>query len=419
MRLLFVADCRSTFAINWINAFVRRGYDVHVISSAPVYGSELGPVASFEVIPIGFSGIASAILKGRSMPELGNSSDLTMMQTWVRRFRYRWVGQLATDIRYLLSNVEVYRHVRRLRQVINRVQPDIVHAMRIPLEAIATVLAIDATPLVTSVWGNDFTLFASRYPSIRRSTVRVLRRTNALHCDCERDVRAARQLGYADDKVTAVLPTNGGVDTKIFRAAPNHAKREITVINPRGFRDYIRNDTFFSAIPMVLREHPDVVFLCSAMQDHPMAIKWVRELGIERAVKLLPFVTHPEMADQFRAADITVSLSEHDGTPNTLLEAMACGCFPIAGELETTREWICDAENGFLCDQGDPTSVAESICRSISQPELRRRATEQNLSMIAERVSVDACTKKIEELYDNVLRRRSDVARLPNGKRSS
>ena len=37
---------------------------------------------------------------------------------------------------------------------------------------------------------------------------------------------------------------------------------------------------------------------------------------------------------------MTVSPSTHDGTPNTLLEGMACGSFPIVGDLESLREWI-------------------------------------------------------------------------------
>ena len=30
----------------------------------------------------------------------------------------------------------------------------------------------------------------------------------------------------------------------------------------------------------------------------------------------------------------------HDGTPNTLLEGMACGCLPVAGDLDSIREWL-------------------------------------------------------------------------------
>ena len=46
------------------------------------------------------------------------------------------------------------------------------------------------------------------------------------------------------------------------------------------------------------------------------------------------------MAAVFQGARVAVSPSTHDGTPNTLLEAMSCGSFPVAGDIESLREWI-------------------------------------------------------------------------------
>lgn len=69
------------------------------------------------------------------------------------------------------------------------------------------------------------------------------------------------------------------------------------------------------------------------MQNEPQAMGWVKEFGIENAVELLPAFPHEKMGDVFRGAQIVVSPSIHDGTPNSLLEAMACGCFPVAGDL--------------------------------------------------------------------------------------
>ena len=74
--------------------------------------------------------------------------------------------------------------------------------------------------------------------------------------------------------------------------------------------------------------------------------------GIEyqHAVELLPPLSHAQMAEVFRRAQIVASPSIHDGTPNTLLEGIACGCFPVAGDLESIREWITPNENGLLFD---------------------------------------------------------------------
>ena len=84
------------------------------------------------------------------------------------------------------------------------------------------------------------------------------------------------------------------------------------------------------------------------------------------------------MADVFRRAQIVASPSIHDGTPNTLLEGIACGCFPVAGDLESIREWITPDENGLLFDSNDPQSIAKAIvhCHRKQKPAGKSRRFE-------------------------------------------
>jgi glycosyltransferase involved in cell wall biosynthesis len=118
-------------------------------------------------------------------------------------------------------------------------------------------------------------------------------------------------------------------------------------------------------------------------------------LGIRAAVELLPKVARPQMAELFRQAQAVLSITTHDGTPNTLLEALACGCFPIAGDLEALREWITPGVNGLLVDPGDPEALAEAILQALGDGELRARAREENLRLVRERAE-----------YGKVMRRR-------------
>jgi glycosyltransferase involved in cell wall biosynthesis len=126
---------------------------------------------------------------------------------------------------------------------------------------------------------------------------------------------------------------------------------------------------------------------------------WLSRLGISGAVCLLPHLTRDEMAKVYQRAQVTVSISEHDGTPNTLLEAMACGCFPVAGDLESIREWIVDGENGFLVDSNDPIALANAVVRALSNADLRSRAADRNQSIINERASHAKVKARAIEFY--------------------
>ena len=147
----------------------------------------------------------------------------------------------------------------------------------------------------------------------------------------------------------------------------------VTVIQPRGFRAYVQNEAFFRALPLILHAVPTTRFIFPSMADETQAQDWVRKSGVSPAVTLLPHQTRLQMADLFRQAQVIVSPTTHDGTPNTMLEALACGCFPVAGDLQSLREWITPGVNGLLCDPTSSQALAEAVLQAITSPDLRPR----------------------------------------------
>ena len=393
MRLLFIADGRSPIANNWINYFVERGDEVHLVSTfdcIPEY-----ELASFNFIPVAYSQVKKRATQGKS-----NSTQQAFL--WSSSF-----VNFRTSVRRYLAPLTIPAAADKLRILINRIQPDLVHAMRIPFEGILAAIALlekKDLPLITSVWGNDFTLHAGTTPWMRRYTRRVMARTDGLHTDCQRDQRLAYQWGFSEDRPTIVLPGNGGVQIDLFYPPADASNlREDTVVNPRGIRAYIRNDTFFKAIPGILAHRPQTRFLCPGMYGEVQAQRWIEELKVTAAVELLPHVSRGEMAGLFREAAIAVSPSIHDGTPNTMLEAMACGCFPVAGNLESLREWIEPGINGFLIDPADPTALAESVIEALEQPDLRLKASDHNQILISDRAEYRTAMKKAGEFYQSLI----------------
>jgi glycosyltransferase involved in cell wall biosynthesis len=273
--------------------------------------------------------------------------------------------------------------------------------MRIPYEGMMAADAYSGAPLIVSTWGNDFTLHAPSTRLMEHYTQWTMKVADALHADCQRDVRLAHRWGFAKDKLSLVMPGNGGIRTDIFYP-PEKTVEEPVIINPRGFRPYVRNDVFFQAIPLVLKNYPNAKFIFALMAGEEQAEAWIRELGVKDSVELLPPLSHAQMANVFRRAQIVASPSIHDGTPNSLLEGIACGCFPVAGDLESIREWITPNENGLLFDSNDPHSIADAICSAIENKNVREKAATQNREIISTRAEYGKNMKRAEEFYDKV-----------------
>ncbi len=374
MRLLFVADGRSPIARQWIRYFVDRGEEVYLASTYPAKPDL--PLAGFRFIPVAFSQFAKA----------STGAPLPSSPTW------------RTHLRHWLAPLTLPLSARRLRQWAEQIRPQLIHALRIPYEGMITAGARLSSPWLVSVWGNDFTLHAPSSPLLSAWTRYTLRTTHALHADCQRDIRLAHTWGLAAERPTLVIPGNGGVQRTIFFPPPFPIESPV-IVHPRGLRAYIRNDLFFQAARMVLQRVPQARFLCIGMAGYPRIENLVHTSGLESAITLLPVLPHFKMAEIYRQASIILSPSVHDGTPNSLLEGMACGAFPVAGDLESIREWIDHERNGLLYPATQAQAMADALYRAIADPLLRQRAREYNLELIACRADYETCMAQAYDFY--------------------
>ena len=101
-----------------------------------------------------------------------------------------------------------------------------------------------------------------------------------------------------------------------------------------------------------------------------------------------------------------VSPSVHDGTPNSLLEAMACGCLPVAGDLDSIREWITPGENGLLTDATDARGFGRArSSKALDNKNLRHKAAGLNHDIILQRAEYTRCMAEADGFYKRIISR--------------
>ena len=397
MKILFIADGRSPIALNWIKYWTGQNHEVSLISTFPA--SPNLKLTHLDFISVAFS-------QAKSSPQAGTSQKRSLL--WGAA-----TMNLRTAIRHWIGPITLPKAARQLNEIIAEIQPDIIHALRVPYEGMLAstakkLMGEKFPPLLISIWGNDFTLHAPSSPLMRKYTRQTLKLASALHADCHRDIRLAEKWGFDSSRPSIVLPGAGGIDGSVFyppdfeEPVPlkgTGSSKSPLIINPRGFRSYVRNDTFFKSIPLVLKERPDAKFVCLTMEGEARAEDWVKKLGVEKSTTLTKPLSHTQLANMFRRAQILVSPSTHDGTPNSLLEGIACGCFPIAGDLESIREWITPEVNGLLIDPANEKELANAILRVLNDNDLREQAIIENAKIIAERAEYNHSMAQAEKFY--------------------
>lgn len=369
MRICFIADVRSSIACDWITYFVGR-HEVHVLSTFCVEGDPI-PGARIHYL------VRAAAPSSRQLRALPWSADLH--DGLAQPIKVSWLA-------------------RRARRLVEEIRPQLLHSLRLPIEGYLGS-STRFRPHVISAWGNDFTLYADRFWLHRRAARIAVAHCDGFVADAAADLDRARQYGLSGQP-TALLPGAGGVKPEIFH--PGEAERAPLIVNPRGFRRYVRNDTFWRACRLVADADPSVRFVGVAMKGWPKIEQMVRELGIEKFTTLTPPLPRHELAEFYRRATLTVSPTMHDGTPNTLLEAMATGCLPVCGDLPSVREWIRPGENGLLCDVTRPEPLAEAMLRGLRDQTLRGRARVLNPAIIRQRADYETSMRRAEDFYARI-----------------
>ncbi len=89
-------------------------------------------------------------------------------------------------------------------------------------------------------------------------------------------------------------------------------------------------------------------------------------LGLRDRVRLPGNVPNP--LKYFTRADVFALTSHVEGMPNALVEAMLCGCTPVATDCPTGPRELLGDKYGYLAKVGDARSIAECLEKALDCP---------------------------------------------------
>ena len=288
-----------------------------------------------------------------------------------------------------------------LDKLIYRVRPDFVHALELQNAGYLCMrlnsLYGDGCPrLIVTNYGSDIFWFKDR-PSHKVKLRALLTRADFYSCECLRDVRLARDLGFTG-KVLPVIPNSGGFTrSQLLRPilAPNSRK----VLAVKGYWGWAgRANVALKALASIadeVREFEIVVYSANFRTRLLARIVALRS-GLNVRTLGKGTLSHDEMLALFASAKLYIGVSLTDGISTSLLEAMAMGAIPIQTKSACCDEWFTDT--GIQIDSLETAFVAEKIRLGLNlaeNPESARR----NRETILRRAMSDEISKVAKTFY--------------------
>ena len=136
----------------------------------------------------------------------------------------------------------------------------------------------------------------------------------------------------------------------------------------------------------------------------PAVREQVARLGLGDAVWLPG--ARADIKDLLHGFDVFVLPSLAEGTPVSMLEAMACGLPVVASRVGGIPEVVDDGVQGLLVPVGDLDALAQALARYAADPLLRAAHGRAGRARVEERFSMRAMLAAYGALYDSLCRQK-------------
>ncbi len=352
-------------------------------------------------------------------PLIRANGSVTVHAPWSRfsavlyRMKLNWVAKIFTVLRGAITRkINPGYYPKRLQRYIKKTDPLLIHSMETQG---AGYLVSEVKPLFKreqfpvwwhTNWGSDIFLFG-RLQQHKQRIQAVLRQCDFYSCECNRDIRLAREFGFAG-QTFPVYPNTGGFDLEALQnirrnATPTSMRKTIMLKGYQGWAGRaLAGLRALERCADVLKGYRLVIYSNTAAADIQIAAE-LFSVSTGVPVELMPENSgNIEILKKHSEARISIGLSISDSISISLLESMAMGSFPVQSDTSSANEWIVDNETGFIVPPEDPEIIEQALRKALANDDMVDKAATKNWNTIAEKAEYNNLKKMTIGSYKEV-----------------
>ena len=209
------------------------------------------------------------------------------------------------------------------------------------------------------------------------------------------DVRHKRQgfRAFIPSLTTPVFPIENGFDSNNWSVAKPYSERTfdaiaVFVIGPHN-RSILKGADLILAVS---KRNPDLRFkIIGGVAD---------AADVPTNCTVINNCSQPELAGHYNDAKVFLQPSISEGFPNTLGEAMACGCFPIGSRVSSIPDIV--GKLGFVLNRRDDRELEQLIFKALGDIDAGAVDMHKISDSIFSRYSIERRTNKILQAIEQV-----------------
>jgi glycosyltransferase involved in cell wall biosynthesis len=307
---------------------------------------------------------------------------------WRNKIEYPgryWIKQYIPKLYNLISRINQRELAQIFESKLLEIKPDLVHSFVMYSACVPIYKVMQKYSNIKwmfSAWGNDLFFYQNDRQRLLDMKL-VLPELDYMFADCERDFAIAKKLGFKGE-FQGVFPGGGGYKFEYYDPyIKSFSERKIILI--KGYQHkFGRCNKVLEAVSTIqnqLSNYEIIVFAAS-----PLVLDYAKKMNLNdwKNLTIHGQLAHSEVLRLMGKSLIYIGNSISDGMPNTLLEAIIMGVFPIQSNPGgATAELINDGENGFLISNPENADgIRNLIVTAISNVKVMEMGVANNYKKI-------------------------------------
>lgn len=302
-----------------------------------------------------------------------------------------------------------------LWKFIRKVKPDLIH-VHWANQFFMNLILGRFKPLIVSVMGGDFLPERlEKFPRYVRWLISyLLDKAQVVTSKSDFMSSALVKRGVSETKIRRI---SWGVDLDCFKSGLSTEKlrRELEIpessfifFSPRFGKAIYNHFVIIEAFSLIQkRSEKDLYLLLPTARGDKTYIQELKEQsdskGLKNQIMFLSEIPISQMPLFYNLADCVVSVPWSDGMPQSLYEAMACGCFPILGDLPQYKELVTDRVTGLYVPIGDSFKLSEGMDWVMRNPGIISHSLKINREKIQEFADMNQEAEKMVAIYHELI----------------
>ena len=324
----------------------------------------------------------------------GDSSRYRRNSAYIKFYPNRYFSNVPDPIR-------IFKAIREIKRMVKDFKPDLIGCHSTAAGFLSRVAIRNKIPTTFTAHGWAFT---KGTPFLRKCLAILIEKIAGKFCSkiiCVSDFDRNLALKYKIAPKEKIITIHNGVESQYFEHL-EHSNIQIVFIGRLAQpKDPLLLLKSFNGLSSELKNKAQISIIGEGPKRKELE-KFIKENELKEKIKLLESISREKVFEVLRKSDIFVLISNWEGFPYTIIEAMSFGLAIIASDVGGIKEALND-NCGILVKRGDGKEIENALEKLIKTPSLIKEMGERASEKAKKEFSLNKMLKETEKIYKTII----------------